>query len=133
MLASVLETHMRKTTLVGLALAAALTASAAFAQDLPAGVKRSDGVLTDPAGKPLYTFVMDTMKGMSHCTGPCATAWPPFVAARNAKPAGDWTLVTREDGAQQWAYKDKPLYTFAKDEAGKPGAGEAATNWKLAR
>jgi predicted lipoprotein with Yx(FWY)xxD motif len=123
---------MSKSLFAGLALAAALTATAAFAQDLPAGVKRADGGLTDAAGKPLYTFVMDTMKGMSHCTGPCATAWPPLIAAPGAKPFGDWTLVTREDGSKQWALKDKPLYTFAKDEAGKPGTGEAISNWKLA-
>lgn len=127
---------MSKSTVLGLTLAVALTASlsatAALAQD-PMGVKRAEGVLTDPAGKPLYTFVMDTMKGMSHCTGPCATAWPPFEAASGAKAAGDWSLITREDGAKQWAYKDKPLYTFAKDAAGKPGTGEASSNWKLAK
>lgn len=124
---------MNTRSLIGLALAVSLAASTAWAQGEPSGVKRADGVLTDPQGKPLYTFVMDTMKGMSHCTGACANAWPPFVAAKGAKPAGDWTLVTREDGSQQWAYKDKPLYTFAKDEAGKPGTGEAMSNWKLAR
>ena len=125
---------MNTRSLIGLALAVSLAASTAWAQGEPAGVKRADGVLTDPQGKPLYTFVMDTMKGMSHCTGPCATAWPPLIAAPGAKAFGDWTLVTREDGAKQWALKDKPLYTFAKDTAGKPGTGEAASsNWKLAK
>jgi predicted lipoprotein with Yx(FWY)xxD motif len=124
---------MKRAMILGLALAAAFTATAAFAED-PAGVKRTDGVLTDPAGKPLYIFTMDTMKGMSHCTGPCATAWPPFAADAQAKASGDWTLVTREDGSKQWAFHDKPLYTFAKDAAGKPGTGEAVSpNWKLAK
>lgn len=124
---------MKRSIILGLALAAAFTATAALAQD-PAGVKRSDGVLTDAAGKPLYIFTMDTMKGMSHCTAACATAWPPFVAPANAKPAGDWTVISREDGTKQWAYHDKPLYTFAKDAAGKPGTGEAvSSNWKLAK
>jgi predicted lipoprotein with Yx(FWY)xxD motif len=122
---------MKRSTIIGLALAAAFTATAAWADD-PPGVKRENGVLTDPSGKALYTFTMDTMKGMSHCTGPCATAWPPFMAPANAKASGEWTVINREDGAKQWAYKDKPLYTFAKDAAGKPGTGES-TNWKLAK
>jgi predicted lipoprotein with Yx(FWY)xxD motif len=28
-------------------------------------------------------------------------------------------MLTRGDGSNQWAYKDKPLYRFAKDQ--KPG------------
>lgn len=124
---------MNTRSLIGLALAASLAASTAWAQGEPTGVKRTDGVLTAPDGKPLYTFVMDTMKGMSHCSGACATAWPPFIADAKAKPAGDWTVIDREGGVKQWAYKDKPLYTYAKDEAGKPGTGEAMSNWKLAR
>jgi predicted lipoprotein with Yx(FWY)xxD motif len=28
---------------------------------------------------------------------------------------GDFTVVRRDDGLQQWAYKGKPLYTFAGD------------------
>jgi predicted lipoprotein with Yx(FWY)xxD motif len=28
-------------------------------------------------------------------------------------------LVTRDDGSKQWAYKGKPVYTYAKDS--KPG------------
>jgi len=32
---------------------------------------------------------------------------------------GDLTVITRPDGSKQWAYKNKPLYLFAKDT--KPG------------
>ena len=28
---------------------------------------------------------------------------PPVTAAADAKPSGDWTIVTRDDGAGQWA------------------------------
>ncbi len=45
---------------------------------------------------------------------------------------GDWTIIIRDDGARQWAYKDKPVYTYANDAAGQPGMGEAAApTWKL--
>jgi predicted lipoprotein with Yx(FWY)xxD motif len=36
-----------------------------------------------------------------------------------AKANGDWSVVTRDDGKKQWAFKGKPLYFWAKDM--KPG------------
>ena len=78
--------------------------------------KVADGVLTDPAGMTLYTFDRDTQgSGKSACNGPCIQLWPAFTAASDAKPSGDWTVVTRDDGGKQWAFKGKPLYTYAKD------------------
>jgi predicted lipoprotein with Yx(FWY)xxD motif len=101
---------------------------------LPAGIQRlADGGLADQAGKPLYIFDNDVMVGMSHCVGQCARTWPPLIAPREAKPFGPWTLVIREDGARQWALKDKPLYVFADDTPGQPPKGEAAANWKRAK
>jgi predicted lipoprotein with Yx(FWY)xxD motif len=123
---------MRTTLFVAAALTMALS-GAAFAQQMPPGVKMANGAMADANGKALYTYDMDTMKGMSHCTARCAAAWPPLTAPADAKPIKDWTLIKREDGALQWAYKDKPLYTFARDEAGKAGTGESVPNWKLAK
>lgn len=114
---------MRSTKWV-LSLLAVLCASYAYAASkMPSGVqekKTNSGVvvLADAKGMTLYTFDKD-MKGMSMCTGKCAQNWPPLVAGADAKPVGDWTIVDREDGTKQWAYKDKPLYTFVKDT--KPG------------
>jgi predicted lipoprotein with Yx(FWY)xxD motif len=116
-----------------LALTLAGGALSAQAQSMPSGVKMANGAMADPSGKALYTFDNDTMKGMSHCTGRCEAAWPPLKADDAAKPMGDWSIISRDDGSKQWAYKDKPLYTFAKDEAGKPGTGEGAGPWKLAK
>lgn len=117
-----------------LALTLATSGMAAAAETMPTGIKMANGAMTDASGKPLYTYDNDTMVGMSHCTGRCETAWPPLKADAAAKPMGDWTIINREDGSKQWAYKNKPLYTFAKDEAGKPGTGEAPGNpWKLAK
>ncbi len=68
----------------------------------------------------LYTFDRDAAgSGKSACNGPCAANWPPLMAAADARSAGDWTVVARDDGAKQWAYKGKPLYLWAKDQ--KPG------------
>lgn len=118
--------------------AATLGAQSAPAVQMPAGVqvqKSASGtmVLADAKGMTLYTFAKD-MAGMSHCAGPCAQNWPPLAAAADATPIGDWTIVAREDGTKQWAYKGMPLYTWIKDS--KPGdatgEGMAMGAWHVA-
>lgn len=74
--------------------------------------------LVDASGKALYTYDKDA-EGKSNCNDKCAQNWPPLAAKADAKAEGDWTIVKRDDGASQWAYKGKPLYTWVKDE--KPG------------
>ena len=93
----------------------ALFTAAAHAQ---APVKTQDGVLVDQSGMTLYTFDKDSA-GKSACYDGCAKAWPPLAASADAKPDGDYTVVTRDDGSKQWAYQGKPLYLFVKDA--KPG------------
>ena len=116
-------------------LAASLAAAgcAAIAGGAPATT--SDGVLVGPNGMPLYTFDRDAAgSGKSVCNGPCATNWPPLMATDTSGAGGDWTVVTRDDGAKQWAYKGKPLYYWAKDQ--KPGdrTGDGFNNvWRLAK
>lgn len=105
------------------ATAALLTAAPAFAQMMMAGVKMTPDGLNDSTGKPLYTFARDTTPGKSACNGPCVAAWPPLMATSTDKDMGDWTVITRDDGGKQWAYKGKPLYTYAKDTAGQPATG----------
>ena len=88
--------------------------------------------LVDAKGMTLYTFDKDTA-GKSACNGQCAPNWPPLMAAADAKAVGDWTIVTRDDGTKQWAYKGKPLYTWVKDT--KPGdmTGDGVNNvWHIA-
>jgi len=106
---------------------------AAMKSGVPAIV--SDGVLVGPGGKTLYTFDRDAVgSGKSTCNGPCMQSWPPLMAPGYAAASGDWTVVTRDDGNRQWAYKGKPLYYWAKDQ--KPGdrTGDGVNNvWHLAR
>ena len=98
------------------AAGAAMPAAATTGGKLPQGVQRlADGTLADAAGKPLYTWDIDTMVGMSHCETDCAAMWPPLKAPKNAKPMGDWSPISREDGSAQWTYKTKPLYTYSGD------------------
>ena len=123
---------MRRFVLAAAIFAAASLAGGAFAQVMPAGVHMAGGGMVDGQGRALYTFKWDTMKGMSHCEGGCAKAWPPFIASADAKSSGDWTIIMRDDGSHQWAYKDKPLYLFAKDTPGQPPTG-VSHNWALAQ
>lgn len=99
----------------------------------PAGVMASNGMLTGPNGMTLYTFDRDTAgSGKSVCNGPCATNWPPLMAGA-ATPSGDYSVVTRDDGGKQLAYKGKPLYYWVKDS--KPGdkTGDGFNNvWRVA-
>jgi predicted lipoprotein with Yx(FWY)xxD motif len=89
--------------------------------------------LVDAKNMTLYVFDKDAA-GKSACNGPCATNWPPLMAATDAKASADWSVVTRDDGGKQWAYKGKPLYTWAKDT--KPGdtTGDGVNNntWHIA-
>ena len=94
----------------------------------------TDGVLTGKNGMTLYTFDRDTAgSGKSVCNGPCATNWPPLMAADDAKLASDYSIVVRDDGGKQIAYKGKPLYYWVKDT--KPGdkTGNGVNNlWRTA-
>lgn len=105
---------------INLALAALLFATAstfaaeAWKEGQVGGVK----VFTNAKGMSLYTSEKDGM-GKSDCNAACATNWPPLKAEASAKPMGEWSVISRDDGTKMWAYQDKPVYTFIKDK--KPG------------
>lgn len=124
---------MKKTfALLALTPALVLAAGMAAAQQ-PATT--SDGVLVSPGGMTLYVFDRDTAgSGKSACNGPCAANWPPLAAEEGASGSGDYSVVMRDDGKKQWAYKGKPLYTWIKDQ--KPGdkTGDGVNNvWHIAK
>lgn len=76
----------------------------------------ADGVLTGKNGMTLYIFDRDVAgSGKSVCNGPCAANWPPLMASAGMAPGGDYSVITRDDGGKQIAYKGKPLYFWAKD------------------
>jgi predicted lipoprotein with Yx(FWY)xxD motif len=87
----------------------------------------------DTKGMSLYTFDRDA-GGKSACNGPCATNWPPLMAGAG-QASGDWSVVTRDDGGKQWAYKGKPLYAWAKDTKPGDATGDGFLNnqWHLAK
>ena len=123
---------LRLKTPISLLLSALLLASGA-AMAAPAMV--ADGVLVGDKSMTLYTFDKDTAdSGKSVCNGQCAVNWPPLMAADSDKAEGSWTIVTRDDGKKQFAYKGKPVYYWIKDtKAGdKTGEGVGGT-WHVAK
>ena len=121
---------------LGLVFAADQALSAQGRGNMPPGVRTSklpDGTmaLTDAKGMTLYTFGKD-QAGVSNCNDNCAKNWPPLMAAADAKPMGEWTIVTRADGTRMWAYKGMPLYTWIKDTKPGDNTGNGVGVWKTA-
>jgi predicted lipoprotein with Yx(FWY)xxD motif len=109
-------------------------ASSASAQ-MPKTADTAKGkTFVDTKGMTLYIFDKDA-GGKSACNGPCAENWPPLMAADDAKPTADMTIVVRDDGKKMWAYKGKPLYTFKRDMAAGDVNGDGFANgtWHLAK
>jgi predicted lipoprotein with Yx(FWY)xxD motif len=45
------------------------------------------------------------------------SSWVPAAAAQLAEPKGDFSLIQRDDGIKQWAYKGKALFSSSSDLA----------------
>jgi predicted lipoprotein with Yx(FWY)xxD motif len=114
--------------------AAMLTACAGYAPSPAAPAKMADGVLTGSNGMTLYTFDKDAAgSGKSVCNGPCATNWPPLLAADGESAGSDYSVVMRDDGRKQWAYKGKPLYHGQGPETGRSNrARRLQQPWRVA-
>ena len=119
----------------GLLFAGLLAGCAGHSAYTAAPVRISDGLLTGSNGMTLYTFDKDVAgSGKSVCNGPCANNWPPLYAADSDTASGDYSIVSRDDGKKQWAFRGKPLYYWVKDQ--KPGerSGDGFNNvWRVAR
>ena len=120
---------------LALLVSATLAACSSYETRGAAPAMVAAGILTGAAGTALYTFDKDAAgSGKSLCNGPCATNWPPFYAAEGQMASGYYSIVTRDDGKKQWAFKGKPLYYWAKDQ--KPGdkTGDGFNNvWQVAK
>ena len=109
---------MKFSSRTSIALSLALLGACTSAMAAPP--MTADGVLVGANGMTLYTFDKDAAgSGKSMCNGPCATNWPPLMAAESDKATGDYSIIMRDDGSKQWAAKGKPLYFWSKDS--KPG------------
>jgi len=113
---------------LGATIALAQTAEPAKVADTSKGK-----ILVDAKGMTLYIYDRDTAAGKSACNGNCATNWPPLMAAADAKDSGAWTVIVRDDGGKQWAYKGKPLYFWKDDKKAGDAEGDGRNNvWHIA-
>jgi predicted lipoprotein with Yx(FWY)xxD motif len=126
---------MRKTLPLALAALTMMT-TISFAESAPTKIGDSSKgkVLTDDRGMTLYVFDKDS-GGKSACNGPCAGNWPPLKATTSSPPAGDYTIITRDDGSKQWAYKGRPLYVWHNDKMPGDITGDGLLNgaWHIAQ
>ena len=75
--------------------------------------------------------------GKSVCDAACTKTWRPLPAGAETKigdTVGQWKVIGRDDGAKQWAYNGKPLYTHADDQkmGDSKGNGADGESWHAA-
>lgn len=114
------------------AIAFATSIGVANAQTPP--VVGQNGDLRGALGMTLYTYAPDGTSGTSHCTGPCAAVWPPYLAGAGATANRSFGVVTRPDHTLQWSHDGRPLYRYAADTAPGMAKGDGVNGvWHVAR
>src|SRR5690349_380663 len=93
-------------------------------------------ILVDPKGMTLYTFAKDG-PNKSACKDQCEYNWPPLLSGIGGDTTGPvhFSVMTRDDGRKQWAYKGKPLYTWVNDHEPGDTNGDGFLNgaWHVAK
>ena len=92
------------------------------------------GTNSSQPGLTLYVFDSDLGTSGSACNDGCATTWPPVVVDdAEVDNIPGLSLITRDDGSSQAAFKGRPLYFYANDTAAGDTNGQAVNNawWKV--
>jgi predicted lipoprotein with Yx(FWY)xxD motif len=127
------------------ALVTAITAASAMAAGTRVTVRAvrnsalKETILVDGRGVTLYRLSAER-DGKIHCTGSCATIWPPLVVARGAHPSAGpgvaiakLSTVRRPDGRLQVAYRKQPLYFFMQDKKPGDAKGQGVAGFSVVR
>ncbi|MBS1140964.1 MAG: hypothetical protein H6R13_2417 [Proteobacteria bacterium] len=124
-----------KNLLLTLLVSGLLAACSGYGTRAASPAMVSGDMLTGSNGMTLYTFDKDAAgSGKSVCNGPCATNWPPLFAMDGDMASGDYSIVMRDDGKKQWAFKGKPLYYWVKDMKAGDKTGDGFNNvWRVAK
>ncbi len=119
---------MRRLAILALVLAGAVVLGAqalAATTDASPVVKvnapKFGAILATRGHLALYTWNQEKDKKV-HCTGACATTWPPLVVPAHtmvdkhvAGVMGTFGTIVRPDGKTQVTWDGRPLYTFHGD------------------
>ncbi|MFI5054366.1 MAG: hypothetical protein ACHQDE_08390 [Acidimicrobiia bacterium] len=119
---------MRRLTVLALVLAAAaVLGTQAFATPTASGpvikvnTPKFGAIIATQGHLALYTWNKEKDKKV-HCTGACATTWPPLTIAAHtmvekhiAGVMGTFGTIVRPDGKTQVTWDGRPLYTFHGD------------------
>ena len=65
----------------------------------------------------------------SNCRDDCTRIWQPILAPEAAQPRGEWSIVSNVLGVRQWAFRKKPLYTYALDIVPASLDGSEVPHW----
>lgn len=85
-------------------------------------------LLIDANGDSLYAWEGDE-PNKSNCYDECAETWTPAVAPAAASSRGDWSVIERSPGRNQWTYRGQPLYTYAPDPRARSLRGSDVAGW----
>ncbi len=91
--------------------------------EFPAGVSVKElpdaaaFVLVDRRGHTLYAVAQKDAREVARCATQACRQWRPLAAPQLAEAIGDFSVMERDDGIHQWAYRGRGLYTFAGDLA----------------
>ena len=85
----------------------------------------------DINGMALYNYDKDS-GSESMCNDECAATWPPLAAEDGVEGVNEWTVITRQHGTKQWAFRSHPLYTYVNDKAPGEVNGEGVNGFNLA-
>ena len=92
------------------------------------------GTNSSRPGLTLYVFDSDLGTSGSTCNDECATTWPPVVVDdAEVDNIPGLSLITRDDGSSQAAFKGRPLYFYANDTAAGDTNGQAVNGawWQV--
>lgn len=85
-------------------------------------------LLTTDQNYSVYAFDQDSATQTS-CVGDCLLNWRPVLAPALARAKGEWSSVERSPGVRQWAFRGKPLYTYALDQSSWSLQGSDIPGW----
>ncbi len=85
-------------------------------------------LLTTDKNYSVYAYEKDT-PDTSMCDAECVRTWVPVTAPEMARAQGQWSIVERSPGVRQWAFRQKPLYTYVLDPQSWSLEGSDVPGW----